>query len=192
MVGGVLALLPLLAGVAVAVPYGAAAYGACTYDTCGITMTTSSGVSLNTTASGADVYTINKDVITITTGAGTGYTLQLESGAAATTLAGSSQNISAVTASIASPTTLSSNTWGYRLDNIGGFGVGPTSAVTNASSSSLTFAGLSPNGSPATLKVTATAASAETTDVWYGVRVSPSLESGAYSRTVLYTAVTNS
>lgn len=175
-----------------ALPYGSGTYNTCTYDTCAISVSTSGTVTLNATASGADVYTINNDVITVTTGASTGYTLQVESAAAQTSLAGTGQNITTVSGTVAAPVVLATDTWGYRVDGQGGFGVGPTSAVTNASSSSLTFAGLTASGSPATLKTTAAAASAEATNVWYGVRVSPTLEAGAYSRAVLYTVVTNS
>lgn len=188
----VASVVPLmLADGVTALPYGSGSYGTCTYDTCGITLTTSGTVALNATASGADVYTIDKDVITITTGASTGYLLRLESTVAATTLAGTGQNIAAISGTVAAPVALTTNTWGFRVDGQGGFGVGPTSAVTNASSSALTFAGLTASGAPATLKTTAAAASAEVTNVWYGVRISPTLQAGSYSRTVLYTATTN-
>lgn len=186
----VIAGLGLAAAVS-ALPYGSGKYDTCTYDTCAISLTTSGTVALNVSTSGSDAYTIDKDLITINTGASTGYTLQLESAVAATTLAGTGANITATTGTVAAPVTLASNTWGFRLDGQGGFGAGPTSAVTNASSSTLTFAGLTASGAPATIKTTAAAASAEATDVWYGVRVASNLQAGTYSRTVLYTATTN-
>ncbi|MEO5499493.1 MAG: hypothetical protein ABIR46_03270, partial [Candidatus Saccharimonadales bacterium] len=128
-----------------ALPYGAGTYGTCTYNTCGITISSSSAVAISLQPTAGGVVTIAGETVTVTTGASTGYTLTLESDAAQTTLASTPDNIPASSGTTASPVVLATNTWGYRVDSAAGFGVGPTSAVTNASSSALTFAGITPS-----------------------------------------------
>jgi|GEM_PF-3156336 len=88
--------------------------------------------------------------------------------------------------------TLSSNSWGWRVDNEASFGAGPTSAVTNAPNSSLTFAAVPTNGSSVQVYSSNSATppvTGDTIEVWYGIRVSPSKVAGDYDQTVLYTAV---
>lgn len=174
-----------------ALPYGAGTYGACTYDTCGITLSSSGTVGLTAAPSSSAVYTIQPDAITVTTGASTGYTLSFEDSDAQPALVNGGNTIATSTGTYSAPITLIDNSWGYRIDSAGGFGAGPTSAVTNAASSTLTFAGIPPSGSAVTLKTTATAASSEITSVWYGVKATSSLTPGNYSTVVTYTAVTN-
>lgn len=176
-----------------ALPYGAGTYGTCTYGTCGITITSSGTVAIGLQPTASGVVTIAGETITVTTGASTGYTLSLESDAALTTLAGTPDSIPASSGTIAVPIVLATNTWGYRVDTVGGFGAGPTSAVSNASSSPLTFAGITANGSPGIIKSTSVAAPSPgaTTDFWYGVKADTSIASGTYTRTVVYTATTN-
>ena len=175
--------------------YGVSQYGRCNYqDACEISITTSGTVSLPVTPTASSVYTIQKDSVTITTNSDDGYTLTLESDSSAADgdeFKGPSSNILASTSgTISSPSALGVNEWGYRIDSIAGFGSGPTSAVSNVSSSSLTFAGISLYGSPTTIKTTSSSApTGDTTEVWYGVRVDISKPSGIYSRSVIYTAV---
>ena len=176
-----------------ALNFGSGTYGTCTYGTCGISLSTSGAVQLNILPTAGGAVTIASNTVTVETGSSTGYTLQLESAAADTALTSGTNTIAASSGTVASPQTLAVNTWGYRIDSAGGFGAGPTSAVTNAAGSSLTFAGLSALGSPVTLKTTAVSAPTpgETTTIWYGAKVDSSKPSGTYSRTVRYTATVN-
>lgn len=176
-----------------ALTFGSGTYGTCAYNSCGITLTASGAVPLSITPTAGGVVTIASDTITVETGASTGYNLQLESAAATTTLISGSNTIAASSGTFAAPQTLATNTWGYRIDSAGAFGAGPTSAVTNAAGSSLTFAGLTVSGSPVTLKTTNIGAPTpgETTTIWYGAKADSSVPSGTYSRTVLYTATVN-
>ena len=93
----------------------------------------------------------------------------------------------------ASPVNLAVNTWGYRVDSLSGFGAGPTTAQTNQPTSSYSFAGIPASDQTAhTLKTTSAPADpAETTAVWYGVRIDTTKPSGTYTDLVTYTAVTN-
>lgn len=176
-----------------ALTFGKGTYGTCTYSTCGISISTSGPVQLNITPTAGGAVTIASDTVTVETGSSTGYSLQLESSAASTALTSGANTIAASSGTFAAPQTLAVNTWGYRIDSAGGFGAGPTSAVTNAASSSLTFAGLTASGSPVTLKTTTVSAPTpgEATTVWYGTKVDSSQPSGVYSLTVTYTAIVN-
>jgi hypothetical protein len=187
---GLLVSLPVAVA---ALPYGAGVYGACTYDTCGISLTDSGNVALSIIPTQSGVVTIASQTVTVTTGASTGYTLQLESSNAQTGLVGGSQTIPASSATQASPQVLALNTWGYRVDNAGGFGAGPTAAQTNAASSSLSFAGVPALGAPVTLVTTSSASPSPGTDtaIWYGIRADMSVVSDTYSQTLTYTATTN-
>ena len=173
--------------------FGSGTYGTCTYGTCGISLSTSGSVQLNISPTTGGAVTIASDTVTVETGASTGYSLQLASAAVDTALASGPSTIAASSGTVAAPQVLAVNTWGYRIDSAGGFGGGPTSAVTNAANSSLTFAGLTALGSPVTLKTTTVAAPTpgETTTIWYGAKVTSSKPSGTYSRTVTYTATVN-
>lgn len=188
-------LLLILIGVATssALDYGDGTYGSCTYDTCGITVTSSSTVSLPITPSASTVCSIDSDTVSVTTGATVGYTLSLSSSVAAVTLPGDSNGgtIDAVSSSYATPTVLTANTWGYRIDASGNFGAGPTTTVSNVAVPSVTFAPLESSGSAQTIKTTSSAAEPDTTDVWYGACVDSSLPADSYSRQVSYTASTN-
>lgn len=174
--------------------YGDGTYGSCTYGTCGITIESSSTVTLDVTPqSGQTLCTIDKDVITVTTGASVGYTMTLASTSAGVTMPGAVNGgtINAVSATFASPNALTANTWGYRVDATGSFGAGPTSAVADVAIPSLTFAPLAANASPQTIRTTSSAADPSITDVWYGVCADMSLPADTYSREVIYTAMTN-
>lgn len=177
-----------------ALNYGTGTYGTCTYGTCGITISSGGTVTLNVTPSPSQTLcTIDKDDISVTTGASVGYTMTLSSTAAGVTLPGSVNGgtINAVSASYASPATLGTNTWGYRIDSSGTFGNGPTSTVTNVTTPALTFAPLAALASPQTIRTTSAAATPSDTDIWYGVCADLSLPADTYSRSVVYTAMTN-
>lgn len=184
----ILALTPVLA-----TPYGYGTYGSCAYQVCSISVTTSGSIDLELVPDSSGVHTIEGDEVEVTTNSSEGYTLQLESASATETgLVGDDDTIAATSGTPASPVALTGNQWGYRVDGLANFGVGPTSAVENQSTTTHTFAGLSLLGNPTTIKNTASpATTGDTTTVWYGVRADTSLASGEYTNTVLYTATIN-
>lgn len=197
---GLLALVAILLSTVIipsvfATPYGLGTYGSCTYNqTCTITMSTSSPVSLNTSPTASGVYTIDNDQVTVTTNSTDGYILSLESDLGypfgGSLIAPGWLTVPGVAGTPASPQTLSNNTWGFRVDDLGSFGSGPTSNIQNQSSSSLTFASVSLNGSPETIKTNITGSpSGEITNVWYGIKTTSSQQAGNYSATVVYTAI---
>lgn len=186
-----LGYLSLAAGSARAYPYGAGPYGICAYGgTCTISLSTAGTLTLPLTPTASSVYTIQSDGVTVTTNNPTGYSLTLASSSSTSAaLAKGADTIPASSGTATSPLALAINTWGYRVDGQAGFGTGPTSAVTNASSSSFTFAGVSLSGNPQQIYSSAAAASSgNSIDVWYGLRADNSAVDGAYSHTVVYTA----
>lgn len=176
-----------------ALDYGDGTYGSCTYDTCGITVTSSTTVSLPITPSASTVCSVNNDAVSVTTGATVGYTMTLSSSTAAVTLPGDTNGgtINPVAGTYAAPVALAANTWGYRIDSTGNFGAGPTTSETNVAVPSESYAPLAPIGSAQTIKSTSGAAEPDNTDVWYGVCVDSSIPADNYSRQVAYTASTN-
>lgn len=194
LLASILIMPLLLSGVLFAGPYGRGGYGECTYGNCSITIATSGSVTLPVQPTATGAYTIDDDEVTVTTNSADGYTLSISSSsndAASTSLVGPVPHvITPTTGTPASPTTLDDNQWGLRVDGSLGFGSGPTSTVTNATSSSLEFAGLTLLNSPAVIKTTNSAApSGDTTSVWYGVQANTSIDAGTYTQTVVYTAV---
>ena len=158
-----------------------------------ISVFTSSGtVAVNATPTAGGVQTIANDVITVSTNDAAGYTLKIGETSAASSLVSGGNSIPATTGTFASPIAQSVNTWGYRVDGAGSFGSGPTSSVSNAAiSGTIKFAAVPATGSPDTIKTTATTATNDTTNVWYGVAVNTATPSGAYTNSVTYTAVAN-
>lgn len=153
--------------------------------------TTSGTVTLNATPTAGGVQTTASDTVTISTNNTAGYTLQLAETTAATALTSGSNTIPATSGTQASPTALTANQWGYRVDGTGGFGAGPTSALSSAAIGSVTYAGVPATASPNTIKTTATTATNNTTTVWYSVAVNTATPTGTYTNSVTYTAVNN-
>lgn len=156
-----------------------------------ISMTTSGTVALGVTPTSGSTASSVSDVVTVSTNNASGYNLSLADSDATTTLVSGGNSISAHTGTFASPSALANNAWGYRVDGSGTFGAGPTSAQTNQASLSGTWAGVPASGAPQVLKTTATTASADVTNVWYGVKVDTTKPTGVYSDSVTYTATTN-
>lgn len=151
--------------------------------------TTSGTVSVDVTPSGAGAQTIAADTVTVSTN-GPGYTLQLADKDTNRSLVSGANTITASAGTQAAPTVLANGTWGYRVDNLGGFGAGPTAAAASQPASALTFAGVpASNGTPVTLKDTTTSATNDVTSVWYSVAADTTQASGLYSDIVTYTAV---
>ncbi|RWZ78127.1 MAG: hypothetical protein EOT04_02775 [Candidatus Chaera renei] len=156
-----------------------------------ISMTTSTTVNLAITPTSAGAMTSASDTVSVTTNNSTGYALSLADADATTSLVNGANTIAAHTGTQATPTALATNSWGYRVDGVGGFGAGPTSAESNVANTAFTWAGVPASGSPNTLKTTSTTASSDPTTVWYGAKVSTAKPAGTYTDVVTYTAVTN-
>lgn len=156
-----------------------------------ISLSTSGTVSIDVTPTGGGVQTIAKDTATVSTNDNAGYTLKLGETTSSTDLVSGSNTIPAVSGTQASPTAETANTWGYRVDGVGGFGAGPTSAASNQAIGGTTFAAVAATASPNTIKTTSSTASGDTTSIWYGIAANTSAPSGTYSNSVTYTATAN-
>lgn len=153
--------------------------------------TTSGTVNVDVTPSGAGTQTIASDTVTISTNDPNGYTLKLALAGAPTALTSGSDTIPAIGGTQGSPVVATANTWGYRVDSVGGFGAGPTSSASSQAIGSKTFAAVPATASPNTIKTTSSTATNDTTTVWYQVSADTSTVPGTYTNTVVYTAVTN-
>ena len=154
-------------------------------------LTTSSTVNIDTTPNGAGVQTMASDTVTVSTNDSAGYALKLGETTASSTLTSGSNTIAASTGSFSTPVVMAVNTWGYRVDNVGGFLAGPTTATSNTAIGTAKFAKVPATASPDTLKTTATTATNDVTTVWYGVATNTSTASGTYTNSVTYTATAN-
>lgn len=154
-------------------------------------LTTNGTVTLDVIPTGAGAQTIGSDTVTVSTNDPAGYTLQLSTTGASTAMTSGAYSIIAAAGSQASPAAMAVNTWGYRVDGVGGFGAGPTSSASSAAMSSTTFAGVPSNSSPNTIKTTSGTATSDTTTVWYTVAADTSQEYGTYTTSVTYTATAN-
>jgi hypothetical protein len=172
--------------------YGSGSYGGCAYGSCTITLSGGSTANVGVLPSGSGKCTVQNNVISVLTDSPGGYSLTMTTSTTNNALTGPS-SITATSGTTGSPITLAMNTWGYRVDGLGGFGAGPTNAQTNGSTPSVTFAAVpASNQSPVQIASTASAANpAVNTTVWYGVCANASLTAGNYAATVTYTAVTN-
>jgi hypothetical protein len=154
--------------------------------------TTSGTVTDNVTPTGSGAQTIQSDTVTVSTNDSAGYKLVLNESTADQTLKSGSNTIPASSGNQTTPVVMAVNTWGYRVDGVGGFGAGPTSAVSSvAISGSLKFAAIPVAASPDTLANTSGTATNATTTVWYGVAANTSQPTGTYSNTVTYTCTAN-
>ncbi len=153
--------------------------------------TTSGTVNVDVVPTGSGAQTIASDTVTVSTNDSSGYTLQLAETGAGSTMVSGSDTIPASAGTQGSPIAMSANTWGYRVDGLGGFGAGPTSGQSSASIGSIKFAAVPATGSPNTIRTTSGTASNQTTTVWYGVAADTSQPSGTYTNSVTYTATAN-
>jgi hypothetical protein len=157
-----------------------------------ISLLTSNGtVTLNATPTGSGVQTIASDTVTVSTNDSAGYTLKLGETGAGGTLVTGGNSIAASSGSQTTPVAEAANTWGYRVDGVGGFGAGPTIAASNQAIAATKFALIPATGSPDTLVTTSATASNAATTVWYGVAVNTTTPSGTYTNSVTYTATAN-
>jgi hypothetical protein len=153
--------------------------------------TTSGTVNVNVTPTGAGAQTIASDTVTVSTNDSSGYTLTLGETSAATSLVSGGNSIVHSTATQTTPLALTAGTWGYRVDSLGGFGAGPTSAANSQAIATTKFAGVPASGSPNTLKATASSASNDTTTIWYSTAADTTQAAGTYTNSVTYTVTAN-
>jgi hypothetical protein len=157
-----------------------------------ITVSSSGTVNIDATPTASGVQTIGSDTVTVSTNDSAGYTLKLGETTATTTLTSGGNTIAATTGTQAAPVVETANSWGYRVDGVGGFGAGPTTSASSAAiSGTIKFAPVAASGSPNTIKTTAVVASSDTTTVWYGVAVNSTAVAGTYTNSVTYTATAN-
>ncbi len=155
-----------------------------------ISITTNSPVSFALTPTSGGVVSSSSDTVTVNTNNATGYTLTLEDADASTTLTSGGNNFTAHSGTFASPTALSSGTWGYALASAGGFDASYSTETSNGSSTSK-WAGVPASGSAVTIKTTGTSATNDTTTVWWAAKADNTQPNGVYTDTVTYTATTN-
>lgn len=166
--------------------------------TIGDTITISSGptVSLSITPTPGGVVTSSSDTVTVSTNKAAGYVLTLQDTDATTTLVSGGNTFTASAGTKAAPVTLAAGTWGVAVAT-GTTGIGTNgfdasySAENNNGTSTSKWAGVPVSGAPMMLKTTASAASNDTTTVWYAAKATSSQPSGTYTDSVTYTATTN-
>jgi hypothetical protein len=176
-----------------AITYGGGTYGSCQYNSCSLTISSNGTLSINVTPAPGGACSTQDDTVSVLTDDPSGYTLSLTNSNTNTALLNGLAAINSTTATQASPATLVANQWGYRVDGVGGFGVGPTTAQTNVSPDSILFAGVpASNANPDTIASTSGAADpAVNTYVWYSVCTGTTIASGTYTTQITYTAITN-
>lgn len=154
---------------------------------------TSATVTLDVTPDADGQQTIQKDTVSVSTNNITGYNIKVENSDADTDMTTGTYDIATSAATTGTPAALTVNKWGWRVDGALGFGAGPTTAVASpgGAMSSVTFAGIPASGAGATVRTTATTASAETTDVWFSVAADSSQQAGTYTNGVSIICTTN-
>lgn len=157
-----------------------------------ISLLSSNGtVNVNVTPTGSGAQTIASDTVTVSTNDSSGYTLQLAETTGTSTLTSGGNTIPGSAGSQGTPIAMVVNTWGYRVDGVGGFGAGPTSGQSSAAIGAIKFAAVPATASPNTLKTTAGVATNDTTTIWYGVAANTSQATGTYTNSVTYTVTAN-
>lgn len=149
---------------------------------------TPSPVDVSVTPTSAGAQSIASSTVTVGTN-GPGYTLQISDKDTNTNLVSGANNIAATSGTYASPAALTPGTWGYRVDGVGTFGAGPTSAVSSGALSPLLFAGVPSSASPQSIRNTSTSTTGDSTVFWYSVAANTAQAAGTYSDVVTYTAV---
>ncbi len=174
--------------------YGSGTYGSCKYGVqCDITLSSNGSLNLDITPTTSGKCTIHSDSPSVLTDDTDGYTLTVADNSTNTSLVNGASSISTTSGTVSSPTTLSGNSWGFRVDGLGGFGAGPTTTQDNVARGSITFSSVKASNVTAdTIASTSGAADpAVATTVWYGACADTSVASGTYSTQVLYTAIAN-
>lgn len=147
-------------------------------------------LNINPTASEAKASS-GKATVTVSTNNATGYNLKIGMNGADRNLKKTSDNIAAHAGTLNSPSVLANNTWGYRVENAGGFAAGNMTVQSNVNDLTGTFAGVPASGAEEQIKNHNTAAQSQQTDVLFGAKVDATKPSGAYTGTVVFTATAN-
>lgn len=173
--------------------YGSGNYGNCDYGSCTITLTNSGLGSMAVIPTPTGKCTVQSDTLSVTTDSTTGYSLTMTTSTTNNAITSGANSISASSGTTASPVTLAMNSWGYRVDNLAGFGAGPTTSQSSGSIPSVSFAGLPASNQTATQVASSSSPAnpAVNTTAWYGVCANSTIPSGTYTATIVYTAVTN-
>ena len=154
-----------------------------------ISMTSSGTVTLNVMPVSGGAQTSASDSLSVSTNHASGYNLTLANNDANTALVNGAATLTAHTGTLAAPTALGVNTWGYAI--AGGAFDASYAVLTNATGSTTKWAGVPASASPQILKTTAVPASSDLTTVWYSAKVDTSKANGTYTDTVVYSATTN-
>lgn len=149
-----------------------------------ITVNSAATVPISVTPTAAGAEATASDAVSVDSNDADGYTLRLENDATLT-MAGfkddgvttNGATLAATGGTVALPAALSANSWGFRVDGLGGFGAAGTT----------TYAPVTDAGDE--IRNTTTTASAETTTVKFAVKVDTSKPNGIYKDTVTYTAL---
>ncbi|MBQ3306456.1 hypothetical protein IJH02_03450 [Candidatus Saccharibacteria bacterium] len=161
-----------------------------------ITNTGSIDISLVATPDG--IGKVGKDTLTVDTNATSGYKLYLSTVSTAPNnmlylSTDDTTGLTATTGSIATPSKLAPNTWGYAPSRStpSDTAVSYTDAAADAVTGSAVFIGVPEYGDENIIYTndTPTVSGSNTIDVYYGVNASTALPSGEYSNTVVYTAI---
>ena len=156
-----------------------------------ISASAASSLTFTVTPAASALISSTSQGVTVSTNAPNGYTITLSMSGSSQLLSNGGATLGATSGTQNSPGTLGANTWGYRVDGIGGFGAGTTTAETNVSSSAFSWAGVPISGSGNIIANAALPGTGLTTTVWYAASANTTKQSGTYTGTVVYTAVTN-
>ena len=154
-----------------------------------ISISSAGTVSLSIVPTSGGAVSSASDTVTVSTNKASGYTLSLADSDSTASLVSGSDTFTAHAGTFAAPTALANGKWGYAV--AGGNFDASYSAETSNNSSTSKWAGVPVTGSPQTIKTTASAATSDTTTVWYAAKANTSQPAGTYSDSVTYTATTN-
>lgn len=141
-------------------------------------------IAITPTSAGAEA--LASDTVTVDSNDADGYDLTLSNADTALTMTGykddnvttNGSTLAAASGTYATPAALANNSWGWRVDGLGTFGVSGTT----------TYAGVPSSATPQNIKTTTTTAAAEVTTVKYAAKVNLAVPNGVYRDTVTYTA----
>lgn len=158
--------------------------------TISVQSTSNVALNINPTATQAKASS-GKATVTVSTNNATGYNLKIGMNGADRNLNKATDNITAHAGTLAAPTALANNTWGYRVENVGGFNAGNVTPENNVNDLAGTFAGVPAQNAEDQIKNHNAAVQSNTTDVLFGAKVDATKPSGAYTGTVVFTATAN-
>ena len=158
--------------------------------TISVQSTSNVALNINPTATQAKASS-GKATVTVSTNNATGYNLKIGMNGADRNLNKATDNITAHAGTLAAPTVLANNTWGYRVENVGGFNAGNITPENNVNDLAGTFAGVPAQNAEEEIKNHNAAVQSNTTDVLFGAKVDATKPSGAYTGTVVFTATAN-